>query len=898
MRSITVALVLSTGLLAACPAQDSVSCGEGTILVGDLCLPEDNGPGGAVAGLPMVESARLLELVLPHEDEPLMLHYPVPVHARVEVTGEDAFVSLHVSLDTPDGEQGCVIGSFPVAHIAPFDSGGVQQVSEPRAYDLTATFAVPEACAPVSGRDDLVLRVSFDTFATTEYAMRVEPPGLADTVEPSLWEMTLASPLDASACEAPGTSHPDTCDVPIEVLPSPGLDVELASLELVNSVGLLRYSSPIPGSTEPPPEIPGGRHLSATVNVQSWGYPDDVEHDPDSLALTAELRPVPGGQGTDGLAGEDLGWVPMHLRSAPAGGGDGYDLGEYHAFGEVPHTVPHYRDLDLDFAGDIHDMLVDGVWADIVEFTLRVCVLSEEEQADLGGTEYDDDCLSKQVIVVRHHETHDINELSINVDGLGGEDARDFGPESGLHESYGKHWSIEKGNRDSAYFGAGAGWSIGTSRGLQAHSIIDRVPFAAARGGWAGAGAWAEAVFFNQVITFFEVGTYLLDYTDQTDIFHLRATLFGIHKVPRLPGGWELPDGVLMLNDLLNLMGGSYEAEFTFDWPIPNYAVKAEVPCGSVKAGAFVVLTAGMDPFETTLTKSSNAPGGSACDDPEGLGSVPWGDHCTVVYDLVWPLSRADAVEFCTARGGALPPAVSNSHLDGIAALYSVDGLSFLDHQHQWAFQNSGCDQSSPRCWGVGGLDSKWSYPSDPGFNWMAGYPSSRPLVEPYGMVFNDIDAPFGIGELRSVAVDTGWPGYPACAYPDEEKLGGTTWELVLTPHVGAGLAALVDVEFEATFATVSFELRAELDVLDLSFPATTTFAYDFHPTSITGAFSFGINEKFETLSGEVTATIGWKTSGLIFDHSGSHVKLITKWEGLSTEVPLVPTLTAAFHVP
>jgi len=899
-RTVGVTAFASLLVAVGCPPADGVSCGEGTTLVGEVCLP-DAAAGDDEATKPVVDSVALLELSVENPEDVLMVHYPVTIHGEIEVTGEDHFAAVHVTLATPDETQGCLIGSFSVEHVAPFDQEGVQRTDLPVTHGFHDTFAIPENCEPLAGRTDLVLHAAFDVWESTVFEGRSNL-GFEEGDDPSFFELSVASRADDSECV--------DCDHELELLASPGLDVELADARLSNSVAILQYPRMVPEGTEVP-DVTEERHIIATVDVQSWGQAEDQDHAADALGLTAEIRPVPDSQGTSGLPAEDLGWEPAHFRHDHPDEEGEYELDPELAYGEVPHVVPHYRHLHIDFAGDLHERLVSGDWAEIVEFTLRLCVTSEEPQADLGGLETDDDCVLEPIIIVRHGVTPDEHDLLLGEEST---EARDFGPSSGLHPVHDTHWSVKKGSKDSAEFSAGAGWSIGSSEGLQSFNIIDRVPFEADEGGWFGAGAWAEATFFNQEITFFEVGAYFLDYTDETDEFHIRATLFAVDYVPRRAGGWSLPDEMVSLADLLNLMngtGGEYSAEFTKEWAIPNLGIQFEVPCGKVKAGAFVVLTAGLDPGNTWVSKSS-VPPTPGCDlNTQAVWHTADGDPmCTELFfqpDGGGP--RRDAVEFCAEKGGALAPAVSVAHQDRIhqilkdppTGFFPDDGdytvSYFVNHSHEWAYDNSSCPQTYGQCWGPGGLTGHKD--TDPLYiiPWDAGEPPSvaDAGVRPYAIVVQATMPEF-LPRVIAGTADSFTTAY-ACAFDAEPIRGGSHFDLVVTPHVAAGVAASASLAVDLTFAYLEFTLTTNLNVIDVSFPVIINFHYEFRDEAITGWAAFTLKEAFEALAGGVSATIAWETKvAVFFTKSGTHEKEIVSWDGISTEFDLVPRKVWSFR--
>ena len=503
---------------------------------------------------PRVEQVTLQELSIISADAPAV-QQPIRVQLAVDVTGEDFSGDVLVGLTDGEG-VGCILGAMELAH-----SGETSETT------LDQEFFVGSACAPLVGRDDVELFAAFDPWEETSYAARPDATGAA-----SMFEAVHANALDVADCEA--------CDVATAVAESPGQDAQLRELGLDTTVAVLDVSA------DPEVDVPGtggAPHFAVSNRLRVTGLDKGESMGAEAVGMQYRIRPLPGTDAHAELDANAQQFVTLLSRR----GEDFRALAPVDATGQIDHAGA----AAVYIADEARTMMSHGAWADVEEFELEACVVTDFDEAVFAGESgaRDNNCGTLPVVVVRRFVTEDGPIAQPSSDHEGAAKAREA-------DAWSTGWSTSNGNLGTTGFDFSVWVDINSSDTATSTYGGRSVAYA---GSWFEAGALATGTVFDYQQTLADIYASFIAYNGGGGAVYMGANLLGYDFIS--PIAINTDDGItLTLQDILDAAGSSAEPVFSKNISIVGFSF--DDGCGSVNAGVWANGQIGIDTEETSIT--------------------------------------------------------------------------------------------------------------------------------------------------------------------------------------------------------------------------------------------------------------------------------------------------------
>jgi hypothetical protein len=529
------AIKQTLGLLAV-PLVLTTGCGDSTGQAGDQAASN--------------ERIAVVELELTSKDQPHLLH-PLRVAIEAELAGEAYKTDLLIGMRTSDGATGCVLGAMPVEHLG--DAGN---------YVNEAEFVVDRNCYELVGRDDVELFASFDPWNRLGDQ---EPAEIDETAAFDIYSIVAAAALSVEGCE--------TCETHYTLHDNPGLDAQLRELNMSSVVTVL----PVAAEDGVEPIVPDRPDFSVTTRSRVTGLANGEALTEGLVQLSHRIRPI--GSSDDGL--------PLIQRKQ--------DVASELATVEVPSNGDLTIVSPLYIQDDTRDALVDGVWANVEEFELVTCLVTDFDQAIHVGEEQPraNDCAAVPLVIVREE---------VGADGLpvpqpgaaSATDAEVWGDTWEAGSSYGfgessftfETWLDVNGTETSAT----------TYGGINVHSA----------GSWFEAGVYAGGTVFDNAVDVIDIYATFIGYDFGGGAAAMGASILWYEFIPEFE--IQMYDGEpLSLHEILD--AADLDIETSLSKSVTLLGVTFDDGCGSVEAGLWLEGTLGIDTEQTTITVSTTTQG-------------------------------------------------------------------------------------------------------------------------------------------------------------------------------------------------------------------------------------------------------------------------------------------------
>lgn len=502
------------------------------------------------------------KLAITSSDDPYLLH-PVRVAIEAELMGEAYATDLLIALRSSDGETGCVLGAMPVAHAGDVPADGEQEVA-PASYVNEAEFVVDRICYELVGRDDVELFASFDPWN------RLGDREVVQDETPSAAQLDVYSIVEAAAL---GVESCTTCETHYSVHETPGLDAQLRELNMSSIVAVL----PVAGDSRVEPIVPNRPDFSVTSLARVTGLGKGEGLDDGRVQLSYRIRPL--GSSDDGL--------PLIQR-------DGDVSGELASV-----SVPSHGDLTVSsplyILDETREALTDGAWAQLEEFELVTCLVTDFEQAIYADEAQPraNDCAALPIVIVREQVGADGLPLP-NPGAATATDAETWGDSWGANSGYGFGWS---GLSFETWLDVNGSDSSTTTYG--GISVINP-------GSWFEAGVLATGTVFDNSVDVVDIYATFIGYDFGGGGVAMGASIFTYEFIPEFE--IQLSDGVpLSLQEILDAADLDIETSLTKS--VSLVGVSFDDGCGSVSAGLWIEGTIGIDTEQTTITASTTPQG-------------------------------------------------------------------------------------------------------------------------------------------------------------------------------------------------------------------------------------------------------------------------------------------------
>lgn len=386
--------VLMNGVCVATPGDGGavITCGVGTMLMNGMCVPapSDGGPtttcgagtvlgdGGACVPAPSgpsLDSVSVDHLSVRYDTtQPIFVGHRLPL--RIGVTSRamtppaapvptQVVVSLIEHFNgTPNPTQAmalrqCVVGSF----VAELSGANVEQ-------QLTPELIIPRECVPAGATSVTYnLVVQFDD-------ERVVLPESSNAAFVFTQALRTSGPNAACRSSFDMAATADGCVHQLRVEASPGVDIE-PTVEASSNVAILWLPE------ENAPTAPAREMLSLLIDERAFGRDPYVITDPAASMLpgdvTLRVRMAPA---TGARAGE---YLPLQVQAATAG----MNPVDTRTINRLQPASDNRAEYSV-FPSDAVFTAVEpgGNWANVDEFTLETCLVSDfVESGNLG--EYD-----------------------------------------------------------------------------------------------------------------------------------------------------------------------------------------------------------------------------------------------------------------------------------------------------------------------------------------------------------------------------------------------------------------------------------------------------------------------------------------------------------------------------
>jgi hypothetical protein len=502
------------------------------------------------------------KLEITSSDDPYLLH-PVRVAIEAELTGEAYETDLLIAMRSSDGETGCVLGAMPVAHVGDTLADGDQEHA-PASYVNEAEFVVDRICYELAGRDDVELFASFDPWNRLgdREAVADEP---SNAQQFDVYSIVEAAALGDADCE--------TCEAHYSVHETPGLDAQLRELNLSSTVAVL----PVAGDSRAAPNLRNRPDLSVTSVARITGLGKGDGLDDGRVQMSYRIRPL--GSTDEGL--------PLIQREDDISG----ELASVAvpSYGDVTVSSPLYI-LD-----ETREVLVDGAWAQLEEFELVTCLVTDFDQAIYAdeAEPRDNDCAALPIVIIREEVGADGNPLP-NPGAATATDAEVWGDSWGANSGYGFGYS---GLSFETWLDVNGSDSSTTTYG----GIAVANP-----GSWFEAGVLATGTVFGNSVDVVDIYATFIGYDFGGGGVAMGASIFMYEFIPELD--IQLSDGVpLSLQEILDAANLDIETSLTKS--VALVGVNFDDGCGSVSAGLWIEGTLGIDTEQTTITASTTPQG-------------------------------------------------------------------------------------------------------------------------------------------------------------------------------------------------------------------------------------------------------------------------------------------------
>ncbi|MBI2377492.1 MAG: hypothetical protein HYV07_26055 [Deltaproteobacteria bacterium] len=611
----------------------------------------------------------------------------------MDVQAETLDGDFLVTLLSGDGTKACILGLSSVTH-----NGGADLVT----HDWTADLTVQPSCEALAGTDARVA-ISFDPFQKVDLAGRA-----------ALDTSHITDGIDlVKAFELPATNCP-SCATPIPVEASPGRDVELTSMELDRAVAVievraderpaltgaqLRADNDDPDLTAEnfPDVVPAARapisttpSFSVQTALRVYGLGDEEKVEDGALELSLQIRPLPGGIGSETVPSDARDWLPLYTETDSEGrAGDQPTAEELlkQYLDRIVGPQEASKGSPVFIRKEPYDAIIKGVWHEVVEFQVQACVSADFAEAP--GAE-DNNCASLPLVVLQRLRSP--NEVTgfvgtstvTNANGTTGvlTVKRTTNPLSypvagfiGLGVNFEQYFGVSTGVSSENVLGRRLASSDHVGSAFMANQFsfglnLDFQPFG---------GPW----FLNMLSFTLDQFDYRNDIRNEYrrsptdpdmkngDSWDYRIRVFGISMNPEWSQGYPIAYGdftganALEADSLLDSMttlknaldsGGSIipTMELSFSVPIPYISIDFEI--GVV--GILAVGTVGIDVSQSTIGKKGYDPAfnssPSACDVAEKLIDPARPQTCVALVAHSTPLNLAAAQGECVSRGGSL----------------------------------------------------------------------------------------------------------------------------------------------------------------------------------------------------------------------------------------------------
>jgi hypothetical protein len=341
--------------------------------------PENVGPAAATApfGGFVIDSVKLTYLKIDNAD--VVLYVDHPLHFTVGLTGEsdepfnvNVIVGMVEKVAADAGDDAavvtnaavCVVGSVVVEH-----SGSGQALH-------TDSLLIPPECLP-EGKTS----VDYNFWASIdqEHIVMEQNVGAEDdnvgfytrrdaAGETSLFCMGYGIDLDNNESAADYDNPVTGCVYDVNVTPSPGVGIQIKSLALESSVGVLWSPESVTDGTSEPANI--------KLDLAVVGFGVNQENTLENTWAKVSFDIIAASaRSTDpvdiGAVPDDADWMPVVLFKK------GYKTRD--TIRELTPNTPLESSYDLFLKGDTFDKIETGAWADQDLFTLRACVYMEHQ---------------------------------------------------------------------------------------------------------------------------------------------------------------------------------------------------------------------------------------------------------------------------------------------------------------------------------------------------------------------------------------------------------------------------------------------------------------------------------------------------------------------------------------
>ncbi len=502
-----------------------------------------------------VHSVELAQLAIVSDDAPSVNH-PIRVDVGVDVVGDEFSGDLLVGLTDGEG-AGCILGAMELVH-----PGGTSQAT------IGGEFFVDADCAPLIDSADVEVFAAFDPWVELSFAGRADASHAT-----SMFEAVVAQALDAGDC--------DSCEVATTVEPSPGLDAQLRELGLDSSVAVLDVPAE-PGS------VVAGTHasphfaVSNRLRVAGLGKGQTVGGD--GVALRYRIRPLPGtdAHGELGSSAQDF-MVLTSMRD-----GEFREMDILDATGQIDHNGA----AALYIADEVRAMMTGGAWADIEQFELETCAVTNFDEAIFSGEGQarDNNCGVLPVVVARRVVDAGGAPVASGAEqAVGSANSRSA-------DVWSTGWSMSNGSLGTTGFDFSTWIDVNSSDSASTTHGGRTVAFA---GSWFEAGALATGTVFDEAATLADIYGSFIAYNGGGGAVYMGATLLGYDFLS--PIAINTVDGItLSLQDILDIANSNASPVFERNVSIVGFSF--DDGCGSVNAGIWANGQIGIDTEETTIT--------------------------------------------------------------------------------------------------------------------------------------------------------------------------------------------------------------------------------------------------------------------------------------------------------
>lgn len=426
------------------------NCGPGTVASDGVCVLDASQKDVLSDFLrPRVDSFELLSFEVAEEiaGYELYVDHPMTVDLKYKVVGEPFETNIEVFLETEDGSQSCVAGSFNIVHVGLSNEavdakleeiiaehGG--HVTDTHEYEeMNATIEVRSECKPLVEQGKLKVELAFDPALRVRLQGRNEElPDITEDENHSIMAQ-MARPFIlpfSEECHADAATGHDSCLTTMMLHKSPGFDLELVDFD-TNVVALVEYEvmdaanvvtedsmdaaesletgtgdevEAFEASVEA--KVAEGEHFDVNVSLMvhglDLGHSESFEETDATINLSAAIRPLQSDHiDYEAVADVDA-WYRLQIqRDEVTPEGEHMQVREYAAVISIP-TGGELESESLAVHIPEHVVtLMTGDFASYQLYELQVCVEATgiEEHGGHSATEAtENNCVVKPVVVL------------------------------------------------------------------------------------------------------------------------------------------------------------------------------------------------------------------------------------------------------------------------------------------------------------------------------------------------------------------------------------------------------------------------------------------------------------------------------------------------------------------